>query len=64
MRILIVEDEVRLAATLGDLMEMSGYTADIKTDSLMVDSSGMMQNKIGYATTDLNEVLTGWMDLD
>ena len=42
----------------------SGYTADIKTDSLMVDSSGMMQNKIGYATTDLNEVLTGWMNLD
>lgn len=32
MRILIVEDEVRLAATLGDLMEMSGYTADICHD--------------------------------
>ena len=41
-----------------------GYVADVKTDSLMVDSSGMMQNKIGYATTDLSEVLTGWMDLD
>ena len=28
MRVLIVEDEVRLAATLQDLMEMDGYTAD------------------------------------
>jgi len=32
MRILIVEDEVRLAETLGDLMEMNGYTADICHD--------------------------------
>ena len=29
MRVLIVEDEVRLAATLQDLLEMEGYTADI-----------------------------------
>lgn len=28
MRILIVEDEVRLAATLQDLLELNGYTAD------------------------------------
>ena len=28
MRVLIVEDEVRLAATLKDLMELNGYTAD------------------------------------
>lgn len=41
-----------------------GFVADIKTDSLMVDSSGMMNNKIGYATTNLNEVLSGWMNLD
>lgn len=28
MRVLIVEDEVRLAATLQDLLELNGYTAD------------------------------------
>lgn len=28
MRVLIVEDEVRLAATLQDLLEINGYTAD------------------------------------
>ena len=32
MRILIVEDEVRLAATLQDLLELSGYTADVCHD--------------------------------
>ena len=32
MRVLIVEDEVRLAATLQDLLEMEGYTADICHD--------------------------------
>ena len=32
MRILIVEDEVRLAATLQDLLELNGYTADICHD--------------------------------
>lgn len=32
MRILIVEDEVRLASTLKDLMEMNGYTADVCHD--------------------------------
>ena len=29
MRVLIVEDEKRLAQTLRDLMEMNGYTADV-----------------------------------
>ena len=28
MRVLVIEDEVRLAATLQDLLELSGYTAD------------------------------------
>jgi len=28
MRVLIVEDEIRLAATLQDLLELNGYTAD------------------------------------
>ena len=32
MRILIVEDEVRLASTLQDLLELDGYTADICHD--------------------------------
>lgn len=32
MRILIVEDEHRLAATLQDLMEIEGYTADVCHD--------------------------------
>ena len=29
MRVLIIEDEVRLAATLADLMDLNGYTADV-----------------------------------
>jgi DNA-binding response OmpR family regulator len=32
MRILVVEDEVRLAATLQDLLEMNGYTTDVCHD--------------------------------
>ncbi len=32
MRILVIEDEKRLAATLGDLLEMDGYTADLCYD--------------------------------
>ena len=32
MRILVVEDETRLAATLQDLMELNGYTADVCHD--------------------------------
>ena len=32
MRILIVEDEVRLASTLKDLMELNGWTADVCHD--------------------------------
>ena len=32
MRVLIVEDEVRLAATLQDLMEINGYNADVCHD--------------------------------
>ena len=32
MRVLIVEDEVRLAATLQDLLELNGYTADVCHD--------------------------------
>ena len=32
MRVLVIEDEVRLAATLQDLLEMNGYTADVCHD--------------------------------
>ena len=32
MRILIIEDEVRLASTLQDLLELNGYTADVSHD--------------------------------
>ena len=32
MRVLVIEDEVRLAATLQDLLELSGYTADVRHD--------------------------------
>lgn len=32
MRVLIVEDEVRLAETLRDLLELRGYTADVSYD--------------------------------
>ncbi|MBQ9331136.1 MAG: response regulator transcription factor [Oscillibacter sp.] len=32
MRVLIVEDEVRLAATVQDLLELNGYTADVCHD--------------------------------
>lgn len=32
MRVLVIEDEVRLADTLQDLLELNGYTADIRHD--------------------------------
>lgn len=32
MRVLVVEDEVRLASTLQDLLELNGYTTDICHD--------------------------------
>ena len=32
MRVLIVEDETRLAETLKDMLEMDGYTADVRHD--------------------------------
>ncbi len=32
MRVLIVEDEVRLASTLQDLLELNGYAADVSHD--------------------------------
>ena len=32
MRVLVIEDEVRLAATLRDLLELDGYTVDVCHD--------------------------------
>ena len=32
MRVLVIEDEARLAATLQDLLELNGYTADVRRD--------------------------------
>lgn len=32
MRVLVIEDEARLAATLQDLFELNGYTADVRHD--------------------------------
>ena len=32
MRVLVIEDETRLAATLQDLLELSGYAADVRRD--------------------------------
>ena len=32
MRVLVIEDEARLAATLQDLLELNGYTADVRND--------------------------------
>ena len=32
MRVLVIEDETRLAATLQDLLELNGYTADVRND--------------------------------
>ena len=33
MRVLVVEDETRLAATLKDMLEMDGYTVDVRHDA-------------------------------
>lgn len=42
----------------------SGYVADITNDSIMVDNSGMMNSKIGYAISDYNEVLSKGIEFD
>ena len=38
MRVLIVEDERRLARTLADLMEAHNYTVDLSYDCLLYTS--------------------------
>ena len=38
MRLLIVEDEVRLASTLADLLHRQGYTADTKSIAIAIST--------------------------
>ena len=58
MRILIVEDEVRLASTLKDLMEMNGYTADVCHDG----ETGLDQALTGIYDVMILDVMLPRMD--
>ena len=58
MRILIVEDEVRLAATLRDLLEMAGYTADVRHDG----ESGLDEALTGIYDVMVLDVMLPKMD--
>ena len=58
MRILIVEDEVRLAATLRDLLEMAGYTADVCHDG----ESGLDEALTGIYDVMVLDVMLPKMD--
>lgn len=49
----MIDTEMAKVTTIPD----STFVADIKTDSLIIDNSGMMNNKVGYATSYINEVL-------
>lgn len=58
-----------LATTEKDLGAVSvlpadGFAADVKTDSLIYDMTGMAKNAIGYATSPINEVLSRWIRRD
>lgn len=60
-----------LATTETDMAKVttipsSGYVADVKTDSIMIDTKGMMQEpaKIGYATGNWNEILNKGIEFD
>ena len=58
MRVLIVEDEVRLAATLQDLLEINGYTADVCHDG----ESGLDNALSGIYDVILLDVMLPKMD--
>ena len=58
MRVLIVEDEVRLAATLQDLLELNGYTADVCHDG----ESGLDNALTGIYDVILLDVMLPRMD--
>lgn len=51
-----------LATTEKDITKVAvlpadGYVADVQTDSLLYDMSGMMKNAVGYACGHINEIL-------
>ena len=58
MRILIVEDEVRLADTLRDLLEIEGYTADTRHDG----ESGLDEALTGIYDVILLDVMLPRLD--
>lgn len=58
MRVLIVEDEVRLASTLQDLLELNGYTSDISNDG----ESGLDNALTGIYDVILLDVMLPKMD--
>ena len=45
MRLLVIEDEKRLAGTLADLLHRQGYTVDVSNDGV----SGLDNAQIGRA---------------
>ena len=58
MRVLIIEDEVRLASTLQDLLDMNGYTADVCHDG----ESGLDNALSGIYDVVLLDVMLPKMD--
>ena len=58
MRVLVIEDEVRLAATLQDLLELNGYTADTRHDG----ESGLDEALTGIYDVVILDVMLPKMD--
>ena len=60
MRVLIVEDEARLAATLRDLLEINGYTADICGDGETAPKpgAGLMAPRVGVVSCHESNMVT------
>ena len=58
MRVLVIEDEVRLAATLQDLLELNGYTADVRHDG----ESGLDEALTGIYDVILLDVMLPKLD--
>lgn len=56
----MIDSEMDKVTTIPD----STFVADIKTDSLIIDNSGMMNNKVGYASSNINEVLNKGIEFD
>lgn len=58
MRVLIIEDETRLAATLQDLLELNSYTADVRHDG----ESGLDEALTGIYDVILLDVMLPKLD--